>query len=179
MRAALGDDFLRDVPSDRRARMRSAPVVVLDLFRGIAAGHARVSRGIPFAAPEGVRLTLDVYQPPVAGRYPSVVQIYGGAWQRGAPGDDAAFATYLAARGYVVFAIDYRHAPRWQWPAQIEDVAHGARLDSRARRRARRRRRRGSRCSAGRRERTSPCSPPTSPARRRSPRSSATTARSI
>ena len=67
-------------------------------------------------------LTLDVYRPVAAGRYPVVVQIYGGAWQRGAPGDTATFATYLAAHGFVVFAIDYRHAPEWQWPAQIEDV---------------------------------------------------------
>jgi acetyl esterase/lipase len=111
---------------------------VLDLFRGVDAGHARVSRGIFFAAPEGVRLMLDIYRPATAGRYPSVVQVYGGAWQRGAPGDDAAFATYLAAHGFVVFAIDYRHAPRWQWPAQIEDVrtalgwirAHGGEYDA-------------------------------------------------
>ena len=65
---------------------------------------------------------LDIYRPASAGQYPSVVQVYGGAWQRGAPEDDAKFATYLAARGFVVFAIDYRHAPQWPWPAQIEDV---------------------------------------------------------
>ena len=122
MRAALGDDFLRGVSSDRRARLRRAPIVFFDLFRGIDAGEARVSRNIPFATPEGVRLTLDIYRPVSAGRYPSVVQVYGGAWQRGAPGDDTKFATYLAARGFVVFAIDYRHAPQWPWPAQIEDV---------------------------------------------------------
>jgi acetyl esterase/lipase len=28
----------------------------------------------------------------------------------------------MAARGYVVWAIDYRHVPRYQFPAQIEDV---------------------------------------------------------
>jgi len=122
MRAALGDDFLRGVSSDRRARLRPAPIVFFDLLRGIDAGEARVSRRIPFAAPEGVRLTLDVYRPVNDGRHPAVVQVYGGAWQRGAPGDDATFATYLAARGFVVFAIDYRHAPQWPWPAQIEDV---------------------------------------------------------
>ena len=122
IQTALGDDFLRDVPADRRARMRPAPIVFFDLFRGIDVGEARVTRDIPFAAPDGVRLTLDIYRPVSVGRHPSVVQIYGGAWQRGAPGDDARFATYLAARGFVVFAIDYRHAPRWQWPAQIEDV---------------------------------------------------------
>ena len=122
MRASLGDDFLAGVPADQLARMRRAPVVALDLFRGIDAGDARVTRGIAFATPQGVPLTLDVYRPPASGRYPAVVQLYGGAWQRGVPGDDAAFATYLAARGFVVFAIDYRHAPEWQWPAQIEDV---------------------------------------------------------
>jgi acetyl esterase/lipase len=138
MRAALGDGFLREVPSDRRARMRPAPVVALDLFRGVDPGLAHVSRGILFATPEAVRLTLDIYQPVTAGRYPSIVQIYGGAWQRGLPGDDAAFATYLAAHGFVVFAIDYRHAPRWRWPAQIDDVrtalgwirAHGGDYDA-------------------------------------------------
>jgi acetyl esterase/lipase len=122
MRGALGDNFLRGVPPERRARMRPAPVVFVDLFRGIAVGDAHVIRGIPFASPEGIRLTLDVYRPVTAAPHASIVQIYGGAWQGGAPGDDPGFATYLAARGYVVFAIDYRHAPRWRWPAQIEDV---------------------------------------------------------
>src|SRR5215470_16270302 len=98
MRAALGDDFLRGVSSDRRAGLRPAPIIFRDLFLGIDAGEARVSRDVPFASPDGVRLTLDIYRPMSAGQYPSVVQVYGGAWQRGAPGDDATFATYLAAR---------------------------------------------------------------------------------
>jgi acetyl esterase/lipase len=102
--------------------MRSAPVVLLDLFRGVDVGDARVVRGVACAAPAGERLTVDIYRPVADGHYPSVVQIYGGAWQRGAPADDAGLATYLAAHGFVVFAIDYRHAPRWLWPAQIDDV---------------------------------------------------------
>jgi acetyl esterase/lipase len=122
MRGALGVDYLAEVPSDRRARMRSAPVVLLDLFRGLDTGAVRVVRGVAWAAPAGVPLTLDIYQPAPGGPHPSVVQIYGGAWQRGALADDARFAAYLAARGFVVFAVDYRHAPRWQWPAQIDDV---------------------------------------------------------
>lgn len=148
MRASLGADFLAGLPAEQRARMRRSPVVPLDLFTGIRVGDARVTRGIAFASPQGVPLTLDVYQPAGdpgkagrtgrSGRYPVVVQIYGGAWQRGAPADNGAFASYLAARGFVVFAIDYRHAPRWQWPAQIEDVraalawiaAHGEDYDA-------------------------------------------------
>ena len=122
MTSALGDDYLRGVPADRIARLRTSPFSARDFVLGLDGGGATVTRGIAFANPGGVTLTLDVYQPPSPGRHPAVVQIYGGAWQRGAPQDDATFATYLAARGFVVFAIDYRHAPRWQWPSQIEDV---------------------------------------------------------
>jgi acetyl esterase/lipase len=94
-------------------------------FLPLAAGDdVIVTRGVSFAAPGGPALTLDVYRThaPRRGLRPILVQIYGGAWQRGAPGDDALFARYFAARGYVVVAIDYRHAPRWIWPAQLADV---------------------------------------------------------
>jgi acetyl esterase/lipase len=67
-------------------------------------------------------LTADVYARDGVRGAPLVVQVYGGAWQRGRPGDDETFARYLADRGYVVAAIDYRHAPAARWPAQIEDV---------------------------------------------------------
>ena len=102
--------------------MRASPLSVVDLFRGIASGDARVTRGVVFAEPSGVRLTMDIYQPPTRGTFPVIVQIYGGAWQRGEPGDRANFASLLASRGWVVFAIDYRHAPAFQWPAALDDV---------------------------------------------------------
>ncbi len=101
--------------------MRPYPLVVGDLA-GIDTGEARVAHGIEFAAPEGNRLTATIYRPISSGSFPILVQIYGGAWRAGAPDDNAEFARYFASRGYVVFAIDYRHAPRWQWPAQIDDV---------------------------------------------------------
>ncbi len=121
-REALGEEFLRDVPAVSRSTMRARPLIVVDLFRGIDPGVSRLTRGIVFATQDGIPLALDVYRPPGAGRYPIVVQIYGGAWQRGSPADNALFARYLAARGYVVVCPDYRHAPRWQWPTQIDDV---------------------------------------------------------
>ncbi|HXG87027.1 MAG TPA: alpha/beta hydrolase [Vicinamibacterales bacterium] len=98
---------------------------VRDFFSGIAAGDVRVVRDVPFAAPANQPLRLDIYRPMAAGRYPVLVQIYGGAWQRGQPGDNAAFAQYFAGRGYVVFALDYRKAPQWKWPAQRDDVRAG------------------------------------------------------
>ena len=103
-------------------RMRPRALVLGDLVRGIDAGGARVASGVEFARPDGHPLTLTIYRPTFSGRFPIVVQMYGGAWQRGTPDDDRMFARYFASRGHVVFAIDYRHAPRWKWPAQIVDV---------------------------------------------------------
>lgn len=122
MRSALGEHYLAEVPSAVRGEMRQRPLVVADLFRGIDRVAARVTRGVLFATHGGVALTLDIYRPARSGQAPAVVQIYGGAWQTGAPSANGAFARYLAAHGYVVFAIDYRHAPRWQWPAQLTDI---------------------------------------------------------
>jgi acetyl esterase/lipase len=122
MRDAFGASMMDDPGRPGSAGMRTRPIVVADLFRGIDAGEERVTRGIEFASPGGVPLHLDVHAPVAPGSYPAIVQIYGGSWQRGEPGDNATFSRYFAARGFVVFAIDYRHAPRWRWPAQIEDV---------------------------------------------------------
>jgi acetyl esterase/lipase len=116
------DDATRDVSAAPPLALRSRPIVVRDLFRRIDVGEAKVTRNIVFARPNGIPLRADVYQPLRAGGYPVVVQIYGGAWQRGQPSDKSNFATWLAHSGYVVIAIDYRHAPAWKWPAQIDDV---------------------------------------------------------
>jgi acetyl esterase/lipase len=78
-----------------------------------------------FAEPTGGPLTVDLYRPASDRLLPVVVQIYGGAWQTGQPGDDTRFATRLAEQGYLVAAIDYRHAPGARWPAQIDDVRAG------------------------------------------------------
>jgi acetyl esterase/lipase len=89
---------------------------------GAAPGEIRVTRGVPFSKADGVPLSLDVYQPAAKGTFPIIMQIYGGSWQTGAPTNDEWFSRYFAERGYVVVAIDYRHAPEWIWPEQIVDV---------------------------------------------------------
>jgi len=94
-----------------------------DLLLGAEEGDVVVARDRLVATTDGEDLTIDVYRPAIGANRPVVVQIYGGAWQRGHPSDDAGFARRLASRGYVVCAIDYRHAPRWTWPAQDDDVA--------------------------------------------------------
>ena len=104
------------------AGARSHRIDPRDFVRGIPTGESRVARDVPCVLRGGITLPVTVYRPPTTGVFPVLVQIYGGAWQRGAPGDNETFARYFAGRGYVVFAIDYRHAPAWQWPAQADDV---------------------------------------------------------
>ena len=101
---------------------RTSTFSILDFARGIDVGAPRVRQSVAFVAAGGAPLGIDVYQPATRGRYPILVQIYGGAWQGGERGDNANFATLMASHGWVVFAIEYRHAPAVRWPALIDDV---------------------------------------------------------
>jgi acetyl esterase/lipase len=103
------------------------PFSVVDLVIGLDVGESQVSRDVTVAARDGETLTIDIYRPSgMSSRLvPVLVQIHGGGWQRGEPSDDSRFAEYFASRGYAVFSVDYRHAPRWQWPTQLEDVRTG------------------------------------------------------
>lgn len=113
--AAAGFDAGESVVS------RTAAFNLLDLATGINRGRSRVWRDVRVSDAPAL-LVADVYAARDARNAPVLVQIYGGAWQRGEPGDDEAFARYFAGRGFVVAAVDYRHAPAWRWPAQIDDV---------------------------------------------------------
>ena len=122
MQAELGRNYLAQIPQSVQAQMRPQPFVLADLFQGVPTSKVRHTSGIPFATPEGVPLLLDVYRPLKKGKYPGIVVIYGGAWRSGSPANNAEFNRYMAARGYVVWAIAYRHAPEYRFPAQIKDV---------------------------------------------------------
>jgi acetyl esterase/lipase len=120
--ASLGQDYLRDIRPALIAKMRSEPLILADIWGGISSPTVRIDRYIPFANPDGVPLSLNIYRPLQVGTYPGIISIYGGAWQRGSPDSDEAFNRYIAAQGYVVWSISYRHAPAYHFPAQIEDV---------------------------------------------------------
>jgi acetyl esterase/lipase len=74
---------------------------------------------------DGVRLTMDFYQPKeMTGPSPAVIYVHGGGWTGGDKSDGAGllFKSELVRRGYVMAAINYRLAPKYTFPAQIEDV---------------------------------------------------------
>jgi len=109
------------IPVAVKASMRRHPFILADIFRGIHLDQTRHITGIQLNQKD-TSLDMEIYQPPQVGKYPAIVVIYGGAWQKGSPALNAEFNRYMAARGYTVFAIDYRHAPQYRFPAQLDDV---------------------------------------------------------
>ena len=92
-----------------------------------------VLRDVPVRLRDGSSLALDVYRPRDAGAVPGrasraaaglplIVAIYGGAWAFGSRAEISPLARWYAARGYAVAVVDYRHAPRYRFPVQREDV---------------------------------------------------------
>ncbi len=122
LQSTIGPTYLSSLPTAQIAKLRPQPFSLWDAFWGIPSSPIRQTNAIPFAQPDGVPLTLNLYQPAESGHYPALIVIYGGAWQRGTPANDEVFSRYIAAQGYVVVAIDYRHAPRYPFPAQLDDV---------------------------------------------------------
>ena len=122
METVLGTDHLQAVPQALQNQMRPQPFAIADVFRGIAIKEVRIERGIIFASPDRVDLKLNIYRPPLSGKYPALIIIYGGAWRGGTPNSYETYSSYMAAQGYSVIAIDYRHAPKYKFPAQLEDV---------------------------------------------------------
>jgi acetyl esterase/lipase len=51
-----------------------------------------------------------------------VVIIHGGGWVEGSKEELRATAIFMAMRGYVAVSIDYRLAPKYRFPAQLEDA---------------------------------------------------------
>lgn len=99
-------------------RRQSRPLVLRDWLLGLPS----VSVTSDVLTPGGSVQPMRIYRPVSSGPHPALVVIYGGAWQRGSIANDAALNQQLAAQGYVVIAIAYRHAPAHRFPAQIEDV---------------------------------------------------------
>ena len=122
MEQVFGTDYLAEIPPAIAEKMRAKPLIITDVFRGIAQQNVRIDRGTIFASPDGVDLKLNTYRPLTSGKHPTLIVVYGGAWRTGSPDDYERFDFYMAAQGYTVIAISYRHMPKYKFPAQLDDV---------------------------------------------------------
>ena len=85
----------------------------------------QVERDITYGTADRVDLKMDIYYPEFAtGAVPAVIYVHGGAWVQGDKNEGAGITEIpeLRSRGYLVAAINYRLAPEYKFPTQIEDV---------------------------------------------------------
>lgn len=64
----------------------------------------------------------DLYLPQGMGPFPGIVAVHGGGWDGRDRSDMDSISRKLARRGYIVANIDYRLAPKFLHPAQLEDT---------------------------------------------------------
>lgn len=94
--------------------------------RAPRAASIDVVEGIAYREVAGVELSLDVCLPPNERTQsaPGMLVIHGGAFIGGdrAQPNIRRLCVELAEAGYVAFSIDYRLAPEFIYPAQLEDA---------------------------------------------------------
>jgi acetyl esterase/lipase len=92
------------------------------------AAEIEVERNVVYARPGGTELLADFYLPGSLGPHPAVLVVHGGAWIFGNKSQLAFAAQKLAEHGFVAMAINYRLAPQFKFPAQLEDCQAAVRF---------------------------------------------------
>jgi acetyl esterase/lipase len=94
-----------------------------------------VERNVVYGMVSGLGLLMDVYRPEAENGY-GIVHINGSGWHSGlAYGTEQLkespnglpYIQALVYAGYTVFALNHRQAPRFRYPAALEDVQRAVR----------------------------------------------------
>jgi acetyl esterase/lipase len=114
-------------------------VVPLCLSATCAAQDPALRQDVIYGHAGDADLKLDLAVPAAgSGPFPIIVFIHGGGWSAGSKAQYDQAIVGSAGQGYVAASIDYRFAPRFPFPAQIEDAkcavrylrAHAKELDA-------------------------------------------------
>jgi alpha-L-fucosidase 2 len=102
----------------------------LMLTASAAATRTPTQDGIVYGEAAGEKLAMDYYAPAGPGPHPVAIIIHGGGFIGGTSknGSEAYCADFLAPAGYAVFSINYRLAPKYPYPAMVEDVQRAIRF---------------------------------------------------
>jgi acetyl esterase/lipase len=90
----------------------------------IHAGDAKIKteKKLVYGKADDVDLELDLAMPADGkGPFPAIVCIHGGGWKAGNRKDLTALTEHFAKHGFVAVTVSYRFAPKYKFPAQIED----------------------------------------------------------
>lgn len=77
---------------------------------------------LTFNADKQQPLIIDYYPSAIRGQRPCVIVIHGGSWSSGDSKQLPELNYYLSKKGYNVASINYRLAPQYRSPAQLEDT---------------------------------------------------------
>lgn len=100
---------------------------LLVAFVAVASLHGgetkiRTEKKIVYGKGADVDLELDLAMPADGkGPYPAVICIHGGGWKAGSRQSLIPLTEVLAKNNFVAVTVTYRFAPKYQFPAQIED----------------------------------------------------------
>ena len=103
-------------------------LMVFELYRERAPSNleGEVLTDIVYNTVDGEELKLDIYFPSHMGDQPlpAVIYVHGGAWIAGKKtgGTGLQDLKALVEEGFIGVSIDYRLAPKYKFPAQIQDV---------------------------------------------------------
>ena len=78
------------------------------------------SRNIEYAQHSGTKLTGDLYLR--VAKAPLIIAVHGGGWQNGSPAAFKYWGSFLAKKGYGLFAIKYRLGKAGLYPGAVYDV---------------------------------------------------------
>lgn len=119
-----------------RLRRHAGAAVVDNIWRGLAAAGrlapgarperhgVEIDRDVPYLPTGKAAHTLDVYRPRERdGLAPVVLYVHGGGFRILSKDSHWVMGLAFARRGYVVFNISYRLAPRHPFPAGLSDAA--------------------------------------------------------
>jgi alpha-L-fucosidase 2 len=110
--------------------MKLLPLALLGAALASVAAGAELRPDIEYGRAGGERLLLDASVPDGPGPFPVAILVHGGGWSRGdkaggVVGDSADirpwFPLFTAAK-VTWFSIDYRLAPKYRWPACLDDL---------------------------------------------------------
>lgn len=80
-------------------------------------------QNLPYGPLPGERLDLcQPFEAPPSSGLPALILLHGGGWVLGNQLSMDSTCKYYATQGFVVAAINYRLAPQYTWPAQLNDA---------------------------------------------------------
>lgn len=92
------------------------------------AGEVKVEKDVVYGVVQETKLLLDAYTPDdKAAKHPGILLIHGGGFSGGDKAFYAPMGRSLAAKGYAVFSVNYRLAPKNHYPAAVDDVQRAVR----------------------------------------------------